>query len=74
MVEVGNEENQNSRNVAGNDMVTTEREMIMVSFGGEHDRMSVPKHIPERRDYVLLERAGRTKDGEKKTNIVRHVP
>lgn len=74
MVEVSNEENQNSRNVAGNDMVTTEREMIMVSFGGEHDRMSVPKRIPGRRDYVLLEHAGRTKDGEKKTNIVRHVP
>lgn len=55
-------------------MVTTEREMIMVSFGGEHDRMSVPKRIPGRRDYVLLEHAGRTKDGEKKTNIVRHVP
>ncbi len=64
MVVVGNEENQNSRNWASNVMVLVEGETIMTSSGGEHDRISASKHIPEREDSVFLELAERMKDGD----------
>jgi hypothetical protein len=44
----GNEENQNNRNMAGNDVALIEREMALASSGGEHEQMSVLKHVPRR--------------------------
>lgn len=40
MVEVGNEESHNSMNVAGNNVVPTERETATIRSRGEHDWIS----------------------------------